>query len=173
MDRGSSRVPGGVNASADGDRAVEPGEHPFGAEGPQALQRAGRAPAEGRHPGQRHAGGDGAHGGVLGQPGEPPGEGAGEYDLLVSPRADRSGAVPLAGATVNGQIRVFTGPDDGVTAVSFWIDDPGRTRSPYRTEGTAPFDLAGGSAASATGYDPRKLADGEHTVTAALTLAAG
>lgn len=97
----------------------------------------------------------------------------GQYDLWVSSNADRSAAVPLAGATVDGSVRIFTGPDDGVTSVSFWVDDPGRTRSPYRTENTAPYDLAGGSVEKATAYDTRRLSDGAHTVTAVLTLAAG
>ncbi|WP_413450013.1 metallophosphoesterase family protein [Georgenia phoenicis] len=97
----------------------------------------------------------------------------GEHDLWLSPHADRSAAVPLAGATVSGPARIFTAPDDGVSAVSFWLDDPGRTRAPYRVERTAPFDLAGGSVAQATALDTTDLADGEHAVTAVLTLAEG
>ncbi|WP_454083730.1 BACON domain-containing protein [Georgenia sp. Marseille-Q6866] len=97
----------------------------------------------------------------------------GEYDLWFSPHADRSAAVPLAGATVSGPVRIFTGPDDGVTAVSFYVDDPARARSPYRSERTAPFDLAGGSTGQADAFDTTTLTDGSHTVTAVLTLAAG
>lgn len=97
----------------------------------------------------------------------------GEYGLLLSPHADRSAAVPLAGATVSGPVRIFTGPDDGVSAVAFYVDDPARARSPYRSERTAPFDLAGGSTGQADAFDTTKLTDGSHTVTAVLTLAAG
>jgi Viral BACON domain len=95
------------------------------------------------------------------------------YDLLVSTRADRGGAVPLEGQVVSGGIRVFTGPDDGVDEVTFWIDDPDRSGGAYQREGNGPFDLAGGSVSTANAYDTTDLNDGPHTITASLRLLNG
>ncbi len=63
------------------------------------------------------------------------------YQLNLSLNPDRSAAIALEGATVSGDMFVFTGPDDDVDVVRFWIDDP--TGTPFRTESIAPFDLAG------------------------------
>ena len=88
------------------------------------------------------------------------------YQLNVSTNSDRSGAIPLDGAVVSGDMFVFTSPDDSVDDVVFWIDDP--SGPPFRTEFTAPFDLAGGPIANAAPYDSTILSDGPHTIYAEL-----
>jgi hypothetical protein len=95
------------------------------------------------------------------------------YALMVSQSNTRGDAFPLAGQTVSGPIYAFTAPDADVDEVRFYIDDPARTRTPYRVEGNAPFDLAGGSTTTANPYDTRNLADGQHTITAALRRLSG
>ena len=92
--------------------------------------------------------------------------------LLLSSRADRSSPGPLAGATVAQDIFVFLSPVSA-SRVRFFVDDPGMTRAPFQTELYTPFDLAGGSLASAAPFDTRRIADGPHTVTAAIDLSTG
>ena len=68
---------------------------------------------------------------------------------------------------------VFTSPDSGVASVKFFIDNPSASGSPYRTEKAAPFDLAGGSVSVAKPFDTATLSDGQHSVTAVVTLTGG
>ncbi len=101
---------------------------------------------------------------------------ASAYDLLVSSSADRSGALPLQGQTVSNNIYVFTSPTSGVTQVRFYLDDPQRTRTPIKTENAAPWDFAGtasNTAKTALPYDSKRLANNQHTITAAITKSAG
>jgi hypothetical protein len=101
---------------------------------------------------------------------------ASAYDLLVSSSADRSAASPLLGKALNGNIYVFVSPESGINQVRFYLDDPNRTRSPIKTENSAPWDFAGtasGSARNALPYNTDNLADGQHTITAAVTKSAG
>ena len=100
------------------------------------------------------------------------------YQLLVSLSGDRSNPILLDGATVSGNIYVFTSPDEGVAAsranrVRFWLDDPGRIGSPVQSERLAPYDFAGGSTSLAKPFDANGLAGGSHTITAELPLADG
>jgi hypothetical protein len=96
------------------------------------------------------------------------------YDLLLSASADRSGAVPLAGASVTGDSYVFTGPDTGTKQVRFWLDDPDRSGSPDKVERTAPWDFAGTAANDlAIAFDTTQLSNGAHSITAEITLSAG
>jgi hypothetical protein len=92
--------------------------------------------------------------------------------LVYSVNANRSNPVALNGQAVSGDIYVFTRPDSGVTRVSFYIDDTGRTGEPLRTESVAPFDLAGtnDSGGGALPFDTRQLSNGIHTITAAVTV---
>ena len=87
------------------------------------------------------------------------------YQLLVSLSGDRSNPILLDGATVSGNIYVFTSPDEGVAAsranrVRFWLDDPGRIGSPVQSERLAPYDFAGGSTSLAKPFDANGLAGG-------------
>lgn len=90
---------------------------------------------------------------------------AGCYDpdhrILYSLAPDRSDPKPLDGATVTGPIYVFhdRGHDAATAAVSFFVD-----LEPVRTDREAPFDLAGGTAAAASPFDPRTLRPGRHVV---------
>lgn len=95
------------------------------------------------------------------------------HDLLFSRFADRSSPAPLAGRVLSGPIRVFTAPDDGVTRVRYHLDDPAPLGTPFRIEGSAPFDFAGGTVAAANPYSTSLLPDGPHTITAVLELTAG
>lgn len=97
-----------------------------------------------------------------------PGEG---LRFLVSGLADRTGAVPLAGASLYGPAAIFTLPEAGVSQVDFWLDNatPENPTGPVtRRERSAPFDL-GGSATNG-GAIPLVLAPGLHTVTALATV---
>lgn len=70
------------------------------------------------------------------------------YRLMVSAHADRSHAIPLAGATLHGPIAIFVSPSTGISRASFDRTHR-RTGLPYgynRTERHAPFDEAGTAA---------------------------
>jgi len=96
------------------------------------------------------------------------------FNLQVSGSASRSPSNSLAQGTLQGSAYVFATPASGVKRVSFYIDDPKRARTPYHVEAAPPFDLAGtASDGSALPFDTKKLADGAHTVTAAVRLTAG
>jgi hypothetical protein len=96
------------------------------------------------------------------------------FELRVSGSASRSPSNSLAQSTLQGNAYVFTTPDSGVKRVSFYIDDAKMTRPPFRVENWAPFDLAGtASNGSAVPFDTKKLADGAHTITAAVLLTGG
>ncbi len=96
------------------------------------------------------------------------------YNLFLSDFADRSSAVPLEGQTASGDIHVFTGPDTGVSAVTFFVDDPTMAGTPQKVENNAPYDLGGTNPDdSAIPYATVLLADGLHTVTAALNVSGG
>ena len=98
---------------------------------------------------------------------------ASTYNLLVSKSSSRSSPVPLAGQTVSGSIYVFTGPDSGVSQVSFYLDDPNMVGAPRRTEGNAPYDFAGGTVSTASPFDTKTVVDGSHTISARLKLTTG
>ena len=100
------------------------------------------------------------------------------YQLLLSFSPDRSSPVLLQGATVTGDIYVFTSPDTGVNATSsnrveFFIDDPQMLGAPFREERLAPFDLGGGTVDLADPVNASTFGNGSHTITARLPLGGG
>ncbi|HEX2027084.1 MAG TPA: fibronectin type III domain-containing protein [Nitriliruptorales bacterium] len=97
------------------------------------------------------------------------------YTLLLSAASDRSTPRPLQGQAVSANVYIFTGPDDGVSSVDFYVDNPAMSGTPTKTENNAPFDLGGTNTTTrlANAYDTTKLADGSHTLTAAMRLTDG
>ena len=91
------------------------------------------------------------------------------YNLLVSLSSNRSGAVPLSGQIVSGNIYVFTGPDTAVKRVSFSLDGV-----PHSVENYAPFDFEGtGVGNVALPFDTTQLTDDVHQITATIELTNG
>jgi uncharacterized RDD family membrane protein YckC len=95
----------------------------------------------------------------------PPGP---QLEVLVSTSPDRSGPIPLDGATISGVVYVFYDdaghPPTGPT-VSFWIDDPTHAGAPHRVESQSPFDLEATAPGDlANPYDTTLLGPGQHTV---------
>jgi hypothetical protein len=96
------------------------------------------------------------------------------FALLYSTSANRAGPRALDGATVQGSIAVFSSPDvPEIDRVLFWLDKPTMSGSPRRSEGTAPYDFAGGTVASATLFDTRTIGNGAHTITARVQFVDG
>ena len=90
---------------------------------------------------------------------------------MVSNRSDRVGAESLEQATVSGNVYVFVLPDEGVTSVAFYLDDPAMTGAPYKREFATPFDLNGTTPdGSARAFDADKLSPGAHTLSALVTF---
>jgi hypothetical protein len=96
------------------------------------------------------------------------------FDIQMSLFADRSNPAPLDRQTVTGDIYPFISPDAGVSQVSFYLDDPGLTGSPFTVENLAPWD-AGGTASNgdALPYAATQLSEGSHTFTARIELSGG
>jgi spore germination protein YaaH len=100
--------------------------------------------------------------------------GAAMFDLSLSTAANRSAPAPLQGKTVSGTVYVFISPDSGVTQVRFYLDNPQRTGTPTRTEGLAPWDFAGTAGnGTAFAYGTTVLANGQHSITAAVDKSGG
>jgi len=86
------------------------------------------------------------------------------HDVFVSTSSNLSGAIALEGATVEGDLYVFTGPDAGVSRVIFSVDGVYAN-----TEGAAPFELRVGGAP----LDTSKLSPGQHEIIANIQLSDG
>ena len=97
------------------------------------------------------------------------------YELMVSTSPDRSSPASLDGAEVAGNVYVFThDTSSGVKQVRFWLDDPTMSGSPRKTESGWPHDFNGTAGdKTANAFDTTTIADGQHTITAAITLTDG
>lgn len=93
-------------------------------------------------------------------------------DVRVSWYANRSSSSPLSGMKVNSQVFVFVNVT-GASQVSFYLDDPNRTKAPRHVESSAPWDLVGGDATTALPFDTSTLAAGTHSLTVAVTTSSG
>ncbi len=90
------------------------------------------------------------------------------FTLLFSKSNDRSNPEGLDGKTVDGDIFVFTNPDDGVNDVDFFLDGSFRRR-----EKNPAFDFNGGSSLIGNAWSTPEVDDGEHTIMAELLLLDG
>lgn len=112
--------------------------------------------------------------GMCATPPPPPPPPPGTYSLLVSASPNRSAPTPLEGAALTGNAYVFTSPDTpDISAVRFWVDNPGHTGVPRRTETGAPYDFNGGTVSTATAFNVSTLAPGAHSVTVEIVLKTG
>ena len=93
--------------------------------------------------------------------------------LKVSRSATRAPAVALQSDTwARGtSVYVFLDTTQAAVSVRFYLDVP-VSGAVFRTEGTAPWDFAGGAIATANPY-LNNLAVGTHTINAVLTRANG
>lgn len=93
-------------------------------------------------------------------------------NLSVSSSANRSGTIPLEGATLSGTAFIFLTPlfpGGDIDKVRFSLDG-----SPVKTEFWAPYDLMGTySGGNPAPFDTRKLKDGSHTVRAEIVFPSG
>lgn len=94
--------------------------------------------------------------------------------LMVSKSATRAEAVPLGGASVTDAVYIFVAPEEGVSLVSFRLDDSARENPPRVVERAAPFDFVGTkSDLTAKPFDTSTLTNGTHVVSAAVERADG
>lgn len=86
-----------------------------------------------------------------------------------------SNAVPLDGQVVRGDVFIHVESSQPVDRVAFFLDDPTRKGAPRQTERVSPYDFAGtwGSPPARSPFDTSTVADGWHTVTAAVTYSSG
>lgn len=91
----------------------------------------------------------------------------GAFQLMVSASPDRSAPMSLDGRTLQGSAYIFTTPQTGVSQVTFYLDDPLATGTPYRVEKAPPYDFAGtASSSTALPFDTTSIAAGDHSITA-------
>jgi unsaturated chondroitin disaccharide hydrolase len=88
--------------------------------------------------------------------------------LRYSASSTRGGSGALSGRVVSGNAYIFAIADEGITTVDFYLDGALR-----RSERTAPWDFADGTAAAARPFDTRTVADGSHSIRAVLHRASG
>lgn len=95
--------------------------------------------------------------------------------LRISPAADRSGSVPLNGATFrnDGAGYLFFAESQAMSSVRFRLDDPTGAGPVRQQELVAPYDFAGGSVALANPFDLSTLSPGTHSVRVDATRADG
>jgi len=87
---------------------------------------------------------------------------------------DRSDAVPLHGASVDGVVYVFVASGISIRTVHFYLDDPSQEAAPRQIEGKIPYDFMGTrSSGAAAPYDTTTAADGAHVVHAVLEFPDG
>ncbi len=98
-----------------------------------------------------------------------------DLPIRVSTSPDRSAPGPLDGRIVSGVVHVIVDPTSpavsgrrGIRRVEFRLDG-----QVLRTDGAAPFDLAGNRGANARGFDTTLLVDGTHRVRAIVTFRDG
>jgi hypothetical protein len=93
---------------------------------------------------------------------------------MASAHSDRSSAVALSGAHLNGSTYVFLTPTTGVTKASFWLDNSAATGTPRHVEGSAPLDFAGtASNGKAKPWDITTVAAGGHSITVVVQTSSG
>lgn len=105
--------------------------------------------------------------------GSPPPPPPSDATLRVSTSSSRTPSTLLQDAALSGNAYIFLVSPTTPTSVSFWIDDPNRAGPPSRVETGAPYDLAGGTSATANPIDTVLLSGGLHAVTAGVTTSAG
>ena len=94
--------------------------------------------------------------------------------LVYSKASNRSTPAILDGATVAGNVYIFTTPDTSeIVRVRFYLDNPSMVGTPTRTENGAPYDFAGGTVQTAKAFNTATLSEGSHSVTAAVELTGG
>lgn len=129
--------------------------------------------------------------GQQGLPFSPPGNALGQgmrthaaeidsHQLYVSSSSRRSDQVLLDRAIAQGKRFIFVASEAETSQVRFFLDPPaaaleGRLdATPYSIDRQAPFDLAGSAAnGNAQPFDTGQLANGFHTIVAAIDLADG
>lgn len=91
------------------------------------------------------------------------------YNAEVSVLPDRSSARRLTGRAITDTAYIFVTPETGVTSISFYLNDPLMENAPRQTEGSAPFDFAGGTTEAANPFDTKTIPNGIHTLTLKVT----
>lgn len=95
--------------------------------------------------------------------------------LSVSSSPDRTGAAPLDGASLSGEVYIFATPAGSVRHVRFWLDDTGMSGTADKVEKNTPYDYAGTVSGSdlALPFEVGALSAGNHTMSALVTHADG
>lgn len=107
------------------------------------------------------------------------------YALSVSTSSNHSGAIALQGATLSGNVYVFTSSasnlqnydPSGITRVCHWLDNPSMTGMATHCESYMPYDFISSVNNTTTSpgnpWNTAQVANGAHTITQTVTRSAG
>jgi hypothetical protein len=107
------------------------------------------------------------------------------FALSASTSSNHGGAIALQGATLSGNVYIFTSSaanlqnstPTGATRVCYWLDNPSMSGAATHCESFAPYDYAGSANNNTTSlanpWNTGQTANGSHTLTQAVTLSAG
>ena len=87
-------------------------------------------------------------------------------ELVVSERRNRTGSVPLSGATLEGNVYVSLSGAENADSVEFYVNDIGLVGNPIQIENNLPWDAFGGSKKRATPFRTRNMEDGQYIISA-------
>src|SRR5689334_15799225 len=73
-------------------------------------------------------------------------------NLQVSSSASHADAARLNGKTISGTVYIWVNNVRNGGTVTFWLDDPSASMSPYRVDTSSPYDLVADDAGRAVAF---------------------
>jgi hypothetical protein len=108
---------------------------------------------------------------------------AANYALSVSTNSNRSAAIGLQGASLSGNVYIFTSSASnatnfnlsGISTVCFWRDNVAMSGTATHCEARVPYDFAGSNdtLGVAKAWSTTAVANGTHSITQKVTLSTG
>jgi hypothetical protein len=107
------------------------------------------------------------------------------YALSVSTGSNHSGAIALQGATLSGNVYVFTSSaanlqnydPSGIAHVCYWLDNPSMTGAARHCESYEPYDFIlsvnNSPSSPADPWNTKQVVNGAHSITQAVSKSAG
>jgi len=102
----------------------------------------------------------------------PPPALASTHSIIISENSNRSNSIPLESSTLAGLVYIQVIDDPSIDQVNFYLNSS--TGTPYRTENSAPYDMAGpNNDGTASPLNTTELLDGSHYIHVSIVLTDG
>lgn len=103
------------------------------------------------------------------------------YALAYSLTSSRANPANLSGITISGSVYIYSAAQaalsndnpNGVTNVSYWLDNTSMTGAAFHVEVSAPWDFQGGSSTVANAWNSATVTNGQHTITQKVSFIGG